>query len=235
MDGIAETARTRTVRENGTETEAAEDRTLVYPPAKLLPEFIIICSTTDTVCGLRPWGARPLWYQIILWGRTKKSDIRAHMRGYIQLGTYTDKLDTRAREIRKIRLVTLEDEKEKNIEEANSSPPPFYYFYSEWDAISSPVPSTARWYPLCIRICRSFQNFRVVARKICNTNEEIFACKILCDNIINILLYLFERSDGCCVYVLFFNIFHVTSRCGRNSHFWYWLANLSYAKLVNWM
>lgn len=53
-------------REKSGRTGAADDRmTSVYPPAKPLPEFIIICSTTGAVCGLRPRGAHPLWYQII--------------------------------------------------------------------------------------------------------------------------------------------------------------------------
>lgn len=46
--------------ENG-RTDAVDDRTtFVYPLAKPLPEFIIICSTTGAVCGLRPRGTRPL-------------------------------------------------------------------------------------------------------------------------------------------------------------------------------
>lgn len=53
-------------REKSGRTGPVDDRTTsVYPPAKPFPEFIIICSTTSAVCGLRPRGARLLWYQII--------------------------------------------------------------------------------------------------------------------------------------------------------------------------
>jgi len=65
-------------------TDAVDDRTSVYPPAKPLPEFIIICSTTGAVCGLRPWGTRLLWYQIILW-RNKKVHLHIYTRTLLEL------------------------------------------------------------------------------------------------------------------------------------------------------
>lgn len=99
------------------------------------------------VCGLRPWGARPLWYQII-----PRRNKKGHSHTYIYTHTRARAWSTLSellrnahtgglgRETRGIRLVTVEDEKEEDAEDFGKpiSAPFFIIFTVDERRVSFP-------------------------------------------------------------------------------------------------
>lgn len=130
-------------REENGRSSAVDDRTTsVYPPAKPLPEFIIICSTTSAVCGLRPRGAHPLWYQIIL-RRNKKA--HSHTRARARQRTLRVLRNAHRRTWpRNPRDTTghgrrRERKRRRRLREANFGPV-FHHFHGGREAVSFPRP-----------------------------------------------------------------------------------------------
>lgn len=93
------------------------------------------------------------------------------MHSYVQLETYTDRLDVRGRQTRKIWPATLESEKEKD---ASFSARFFITFTADetWVHLLDHPP---RDDVHRVRICGWSNNRHVVAHKIRSPNEKIFA------------------------------------------------------------